>query len=480
MSSLKVSVFSFFIVSVGDNMLHLTLQEQGTPLYIQIYEQIKTQIQNGTLPDQYRLPSKRQLAAQMKISINTVNSAYSQLVSEGFLTVQPQKGFFVCQLDTLIQNQPLPNNQTTLQAQESFLVDFSFNDVAREQFPFPIWRKAMNQCFNEYDPSLLTCTPPQGDEKLRQAIANYLYQARGVHCTADQIIIGAGNDNLLQMLSYILDSSCIIGMENPVYHKAMQFFQRMGHTVKSFPIDIHGICVDALKDYDNMAVYVTPSHQFPLGITMPINRRVKLLNWAQESTERYIIEDDYDSDFRYNARPIPALQSLDQNGKVIYLGTFSKSIAPSLRISYMVLPPTLLHRYLEQYLYFQSAVSRFEQAVLCEFITSGQFERHLNRMRKLYRTRSQELIQALAIFGDSLQISGERAGLHLVVQMKNGLSEQEMCQYAAAQGVKVYPISPYFNGTVPITHQSKVLLGFGALTSEQITKGVSLLHSAWT
>lgn len=460
-------------------MLHLTLQEHGAPLYVQIYQQIKSQIQTGALPDQYRLPSKRQLAAQMKISVNTVNAAYAQLVSEGFLTVQPQKGFFVCQLDTLIQTPPPPKEQTVWQAPKNFLVDFSFNDVAREQFPFPVWRKAMNQCFNEYDPNLLTCTPPQGEEKLRQAIADYLYQARGVCCTAEQVIIGAGNDNLLQMLSYILDSSCIIGMENPVYHKAMQFFQRMGHTVKSFPIDEYGICVEDLKAYDNIAVYVTPSHQFPLGITMPVNRRIKLLNWTQEGTERYIIEDDYDSDFRYNARPIPALQSLDQNGKVIYLGTFSKSIAPSLRISYMVLPPTLLHRYQEQYLYFQSAVSRFEQAVLCEFITSGQFERHLNRMRKLYRTRSQELIQALSMFGDTLQISGERAGLHLVVQLKNGLSEEQMCQAAEAHGVKVYPISPYFNGAVPIEHQSKVLLGFGALTTEQIVKGVSLLHSAW-
>lgn len=460
-------------------MLHLTLQEHGAPLYVQIYQQIKQQIQNGTLPDQYRLPSKRQLAAQMKISVNTVNTAYSQLVSEGFLTVQPQKGFFVCQLDTLVQNQ-LPKKENAIPPQQdSYLVDFSFNDVARDKFPFHNWRKAMNQCFNEYDPDLLTCTPPQGDYKLRQAIATYLYRARGVNCTAEQVIIGAGNDNLLQMLSYILDSSCIIGMENPVYHKAMQFFQRMGHTVKSFPIDERGMRIEPLEAYDHMAVYVTPSHQFPLGITMPINRRIKLLNWAQEGVERYIIEDDYDSDFRYNARPIPALQSLDQNGKVIYLGTFSKSIAPSLRISYMVLPPALLHRYLEQYLYFQSAVSRFEQAVLCEFITSGQFETHLNRMRKLYRTRSQELIQALAVFGDQLLISGERAGLHLAVQLKNGLTEQQMCQRAATEGVKVYPISPYFNGAVPKEHQSKVLLGFGALTSEQIANGVTLLKDAW-
>ena len=237
--------------------------------------------------------------------------------------------------------------------------------------------------------------------------------------------------------------------------------------------------VEPLEPYDNIAVYVTPSHQFPLGITMPVNRRIQLLNWTQEGKQRYIIEDDYDSEFRYNSRPIPALQSLDQNGKVIYLGTFSKSIAPSLRISYMVLPRPLLNVYLNQYLSFQSAVSRFEQAVLHEFILSGHFETHLNKMRKLYRTRCQDLTQALSVFGQQLQISGEGAGLYLVVQLKNGLTEAQMCQRALAKGVKVYPISPYFSGAVPQEHQSKVLLGFGALDTRQLQQGVALLQQAW-
>lgn len=460
-------------------MLHLSLQEQGEPLYVQIYQQIKQQIRSGALPDHYRLPSKRQLAAQMNISVNTVNAAYSQLVSEGFLLSRPQRGFFVCHLDELIQRDITEEKQVQQIRTDPFVIDFSINDVARDKFPFQTWRKTMNKCFNEYDPDLLTSTPPQGDYQLRQAIAQYLYQARGVNCTAEQVIIGAGNDNLLQMLSYILDSSCTIGMENPVYHKAMRFFQRMGHSVKSFPIDEHGMQVEPLESYDNIAVYVTPSHQFPLGITMPVSRRIKLLNWTQEGGSRYIIEDDYDSEFRYNSRPVPALQSLDRNGRVIYLGTFSKSIAPSLRISYMVLPRPLLNLYLEQYISFQSAVSRFEQAVLHEFIVSGHFETHLNKMRKLYRTRGQELAQVLSVFGDQIQIFGEGAGLYLAVQLKNGLTETEMCQRAREHGVKIYPISPYFNGPVPAEHQSKVLLGFGALNSEQIQHGVDLLYKAW-
>ncbi len=461
-------------------VLHLSLQENDEPLYVQVYQQIKQQIRNGTLPENERLPSKRQLAAQMQISVNTVSAAYSQLVSEGFLVAKPQRGFFVCHLDELIQTSHTEIKQPqTVRTKPSVLVDFSINDVARDKFPFQAWRKTMNKCFNEYDPGLLTSTPPQGDYALRQAIARYLYQARGVSCTAEQVIIGAGNDNLLQMLSYILDSSCTIGMENPVYHKAMHFFQRMGHSVKSIPVDEHGIQIEPLESLDNIAIYVTPSHQFPLGITMPISRRIKLLNWSQEGSSRYIIEDDYDSEFRYNSRPVPALQSLDQNSRVIYLGTFSKSIAPSLRISYMVLPLPLLKQYLEQYLLFSSAVSRFEQAVLHEFITSGHFETHLNKMRKLYRTRGQDLVQALSVFGNQLQIFGEGAGLYLTVQLKNGLSETEMCKKAEEAGVKVYPISPYFTGPVPEEHQSKVLLGFGALTAEQMQQGVDLLYKAW-
>lgn len=460
-------------------MLHLSLNENGEPLYVQIYQQIKQQIRSGKLLDNERLPSKRQLAAQMGISVNTVNAAYSQLVSEGFLLAKPQRGFFVCHLDELIQNDIVEEKQPPQIQADPVTVDFSINDVARDKFPFQTWRKTMNKCFNEYDPDLLTSTPPQGDYRLRQAIAQYLYQARSVNCTAEQVIIGAGNDNLLQMLSYILDSSCTIGMENPVYHKAMHFFQRMGHTVQSIPMDAYGMQIAPLEHYDNIAVYVTPSHQFPLGITMPVSRRIKLLNWTQEGSQRYIIEDDYDSEFRYNSRPIPALQSLDQNGRVIYLGTFSKSIAPSLRISYMVLPRPLLKQYLDHYLSFQSAVSRFEQAVLHEFIVSGHFETHLNKMRKLYRTRCQELILQLSMFGDQLQISGEGAGLFLVVQLQNGLTENQMCQRAKEKGIQVYPISPYFNGPVPKQHQSKVLLGFGAINQTQIQQGVELLYQAW-
>lgn len=459
-------------------MLILKPNSQHQPIYFQLYQQIKQEIQTGILSAHTKMPSKRQLASQLNISVNTVTAAYHQLVDEGFLTAIPQKGFFVCPLDELIQAAIVPRQPQQVPQAEPILVDFSTNNVAKDCFPFKIWRKMLNNCFNEYDPDLLTSTPAQGDQQLRNSIAQYLYQARSVTCSPEQVIIGAGNDDLLQMLSYILENDCTIGMENPVYHKAFNFFKRVGHQVISFPVDEQGLMVAPLESYQNMAVYITPSHQFPLGISMPISRRIKLLNWAN-SGSRYIIEDDYDSEFRYQGRPLPSLQSLDKNGRVIYLGTFSNAIAPSLRISYMVLPPQLLHSYLENYTSFSSAVSRFEQAVLNEFIVSGHFETHLNKMRKLYKARRAALIEALSIFGSQLEIQGDAAGLYLLVKLNTGLSETEMCHQALYHGVKVYPISPYFTGSVPTQHQSKVLLGYGALTQAQLLQGAELLYQAW-
>lgn len=463
-------------------MLYLSLncEDSNNPLYLQIYHQIRQQIHDGLLKAGERLPSKRHLASQLHVSVNTVSTAYSQLVAEGFLISKPKAGFFVCALEELVFSngeksftEPVPIIETNCE------IDFSINAVAREEFPYAVWRKAMNRCFNEYDPELLTSTPPQGDFLLREQIANYLYQSRGVSCSPDQIIIGTGNDDLLQTLSYLLGSDCLIGMENPAYHKARQFFLRMNHNVLSIPMDHMGIQVTSVEHYHNIALYITPSHQFPLGITMPISRRIQLLNWCSQEEHRYIIEDDYDSEFRYHNRPIPALQSMDQSGSVIYLGTFSKSIAPSLRISYMVLPPTLLHKYQHMIEQFHSGVSRFEQAVLREFMQSGNFERHLNKMRKLYRSRCEELSSALSVFGPQLKICSESAGFYLVVQLQNHMPEEEMCSRALEKGVHVYPVSPYFYGDIPPEHHSKVLLGFAALNSDSIQRGVSLLADAW-
>ncbi len=456
-------------------------QEAGQPLYWQIYAQFRRDIASGVLSAREKLPSKRALAASLGVSVTTVDAAYAQLACEGFIESSPKRGFYVCTLGVLKARPPKAESpRAAAVPAPSLRVDFSAGAVDPQSFPYNTWRKLLKSAFNEYDAQLLHRTPPQGDPDLRAAIADYLYRARGVHCAPEQVVIGAGTNHLLLVLGFILGNSFSIALENPVYSQAYQLFSRMGHPVLPVDIDTAGVQVEPLQGREHIAVYVTPSHQFPLGISMPISRRIQLLHWAEAGQARYIIEDDYDSEFRYITRPLPSLQSIDSRDRVIYLGTFTKSIAPSLRISFLVLPPNLLDRYQDAYGIFGSPVSRLEQRVLCAFLEEGYFERHVNKMRVVYRNKRSFLEKCLrAAFGDRLAIQGENAGHHLLLAPHNGMDEASLCAAAHAQGVGVYPISPYFIGKMPPCYQGNVLLGYGGLSEEQIQLGVKLLQSAW-
>lgn len=456
-------------------------EDRSMPLYQALYLQLRQQIQSGALPYGKKLPSKRKLSEQLGISVNTVDSAYCQLEAEGFIQSSPRRGFFVLDAGMLPQAKgpaPVQSSQPAISAPK-WTVDFSPSGMARQQFPFGVWRKLMKNCFNEYDDTLLLRTVPQGDPGLRQAVADYLYRARGVACTPEQIVIGAGTDNLLLILGYILPNSFMLAVENPLYNHAHRLFSRLGHPVTAVPVDPDGIRLSALPSRDQVVVYTTPSHQYPLGYAMPIGQRTALLRWSSIGRQRYIIEDDYDSEFRYQSRPIPSLQSIDGQGRVIYMGTFSRSVAPALRISYMVLPETLLRRYHETYRGFSSTVSGFEQAVLRQFMLEGHFETHVNRMRIYYRSRRQCLVDALEPLSPWMEILGQPAGHHLTLRLSNGMNEEALVSSAKALGVRVYPISPYFLDGVPEAHQSTVLLGFGGLTDEEIRLGAGLLTRAW-
>lgn len=453
----------------------------GVPLYQALYQQLRQEIQSGSLVCGDRLPSRRKLAEQLGISVNTVDSAYSQLEAEGFIQSFPRRGYFV-QATGVLPPRNLPRESMPLPEKdhrEEYLVDFSPTGMARGQFPFGVWRRLMKNCFNEYDEGLLLRTPPQGDLGLRRAVAEYLYRARGVRCDPEQIVMGAGTDNLLYILGYILPESYTLAVENPLYNRTDKMFSRLGHPVMHIPVDAEGIRLSALPEKEHVLVYTTPSHQYPLGFSMPIGQRTELLRWSGAGEERYILEDDYDSEFRYQARPIPSLQSIDPLGRVIYLGTFSRSVAPALRISYMVLPETLLERYRESYGSYASAVSGFEQTVLGEFMTSGHFDTHVNRMRIYYRNRRQALVEALSPLKDKMEILGEPAGHHLTLRFFGGVEEKTLVEKAAQQKVRVYPVSPYFRDEVPDKYRSTVLLGFGGLNDEEIRLGAALLEQAW-
>lgn len=457
-------------------------EDSGLPLYQQLYQQLRQEIQAGSLQAGDKLPSKRKLAERLGVSVNTVDSAYTQLEAEGFILSKPRRGFFVLETGQLPPPEaPLFPDQVPSPplADQIYQVDFSPSGMARQQFPFGVWRRLLKSCFNEYDQQLLLRTPQQGDPGLRKAVASYLYRARGVRCTPDQIIMGAGSDNLLFILSYILPDQFTLAVENPLYNHAHALFARMGHNLCAIPVGPDGVSLAALPQEDNVLVYATPSHQYPLGFAMPIGQRTALLRWSSEGENRYIIEDDYDSEFRYSSRPIPSLQSIDPLGRVIYLGTFSRSVAPGLRISYMILPTPLLELFHQRYVGFASTVSGFEQAVLREFMTTGHFETHVNRMRIYYRARRQCLVDALSPFSSSLEILGEPAGHHLTLRVNIGKTEQELVSSAAQAGVRIYPVSPYFLGEIPEEYRSTVLLGFGGLTDQEIRLGAQLLLDAW-
>ena len=460
----------------------ITLDEKDSrPLYFQIYSQIKTQIHEGRLKAGDRLSSKRKLSESLGVSVNTVETAYSQLLSEGFIEARPKRGYFVCQIDELNlgkRDRKTAASEKITKAGPEIKIDFSTEGVDYENFPYNTWVKLMKNCFNEYNPKILRSSPPEGDWEMRKAVAAHIYRSRGVNCGAESVIIGAGVDNLLNVISGLLGKEYMIAMENPVYSEAYAIFRYLGHRLCSIPVDYAGIMADKLPDREKTAVYVTPSHQFPLGITMPAGRRVKLLNWACDGKDRYIIEDDYDSEFRYNSKPIPAVQSIDVNGRVIYLGTFSKTIAPAIRIGYMVLPDSLMEIYNQRFNKFSSAVSMMEQNILTAFINEGHYERHLNRMRKLYGEKRTVLLRELGNIR-GIRINGENAGHHLALKLEDGLDEKDMVRLAGLKGVKVYPISQYFTSEVPDKFKSTVLMGYAQLSEGKIIEGVRLLRSAW-
>ncbi len=356
------------------------------PLYEQIYSYICQEIRTGGLKTADRLPSTRVLAEHLKVSRSTTQMAYEQLLAEGYIEAEPYRGYFVAKLDELVEAGPRTNGEllTGEATPSAYQVDFSPRGIDLDSFPYNTWRKLSRNTLVDDNKQMFHSGNPQGEPGLREAIRSYLHSARGVNCSAEQIIVGAGSEYLLMLLSQILGTGRRIAMENPTYKQAYRVFDSLGYQVCPVEMDGFGMEPGLLRRSGADVAYVMPSHQFPTGIVMPVGRRQELLRWAGEEDERYLIEDDYDSEFRYKGKPIPALQGMDRMGRVIYLGTFSKCIAPAIRVSYLVLPPGLLKRYRSKAGFYASTVSRIDQNILYQFLAQGHFERHLIRMRSIY------------------------------------------------------------------------------------------------
>lgn len=455
----------------------IDLNEKRMPLYEAIYRQLREEIGSGQRGTGEKLPSKRALAAELGVSINTVEGAYRQLESEGYIEARTRSGFYVLPLAVLHPG-AAPEPPLTGSGQSAAPeIDFAVGAVDEALFPMTVWQRLTRASLNL--PGILARGDSLGDPGLREEIARYLARARGVRCDPAQILLGPGTDALLRTLGSLLPDSCTFVVENPAYHRAYAHFSRMGHRVVPAQMDEKGVMVEPLQTLERAVVYTAPSHQYPLGFAMPMGRRTALLAWCAEENFRYVVEDDYDSEFRYDARPLPSLQSIDRAGRVVYLGTMSGVIAPSLRISYMILPPSLLRRLRERQDPYSCNVPTLEQYTLREFMRQGYFEKHLNRMRVCYRNRRKELTALLRPYGSRLRMIGAAAGSYALVQVDVGLDEQGLCAAASRLGVRVWPISPYFMGPVPTPYRACVLLGYGNLTKEQMARGVALLAKAW-
>ncbi len=455
------------------------LHESKEPFYEQIYKYIRDEIKAGTLKKNTKLPSSRGLATHLAVSRNTIDTAYAQLVSEGYIESIPKKGYYVCELEATVGEELLEDDWVEEEkAEENYIVDFSPNGVDMENFPYNQWRKLIKEVMINDNSELFQSGDPQGDREFRKTIRLYLHQSRGVNCRENQIIIGAGMDYLLLLLGMLLQNDKKIAFENAVYPQAYNVFKSLGFQSEAIPLDSQGMVVQELEKSGCDIAYVTPSHQYPTGIVMPISRRLKLLSWANEKDGRYIIEDDYDSEFRYHGRPIPALQGNDRKGNVIYLGTFSKGIAPAIRVSYMVLPQSLYKKFKEKYSFYSSTVSRIDQAVINRFMIEGHFERHLNRMRGIYKAKHDCLLKELKQLGNQISVFGESAGLHLLIAYHGEKTEETLIQLAKEKQVKVYPMSSYTGGE-SIFPYPVFILGFARLSEEDIKKGISILKKVW-
>lgn len=459
-------------------------EQKREPLYGQLAQYFRDEILSGRIRAGTRLPSVRHLCRSAGVSKNTVETAYQQLLAEGFVESRPRSGFFVVEAEefgTWQAEAPRPLEQVvkTSEREERVRYDFHGSVIDLESFPFSAWRRCMVEALDRYRDDLSFYGEKLGEPELRAEIASYLQKARTVNCTPDQIVVGTGLLPAVGSLCLLLAKSVrIVAIEEPGYADVREVFEQHGLQVMPIPLEADGISIEALRASGAQLVYVTPAHQYPHGMIMPITKRIKLLEWAK-SSGGLILENDYDGEFRYGVKPVPSLQGLDQQGAVIYVSNFSKGLSPAIRINYMVLPPTLIESYRRFYDRYSNPVSRVEQRTLQLFMQQGHWERHIRKMRMVYERKQRALLLAVEEqFGSRAAVTAQGAGLHLLLEVRCAHSGEELVQRALAAGVKVYAISRNWIGAQQPA-SPRLLLGFGGLSIEQIQQGIAVLKGAW-
>ena len=440
------------------------------PLYEALYRCIRSDILSGKLAAGEKLPSKRALAAHLEVSKITVETAYSQLAAEGYIAPREKVGYFVEAVQTLPAATVPPAAAKTELALP--MVDLTANIPAR--FPFSVWSKLQRQVLLDHGHQLLEPVPHQGVEALRCAIAQHLAGFRGMQVDPQNIIIGAGTDFLYNLLLQLLGQDSVYALEEPGYGKIRKIYAAAGAKSIPVPMDNFGVIPEAIADAK--VLHISPSHHFPSGIITPIGRRQALLNWASEG-EKWIIEDDYDSEFRFNAHPMSAMYSQQEHGRVIYMNSFSKSLAPSIRIGYMVLPPALMQRFSRELAFYSCTVSAFEQYTLARFISQGHFEKHINRMRKFYRSRRNRLVELLEScpWSDKLTIEEADAGLHFLVQVDTQMDDEALEAFCKNLGLRVRCLSRYYFAAPPQQSLHKLVINYSGLKDEDLDRLAHIL-----
>lgn len=456
-------------------------------IYMQLYRSIRDDILLGRIQAGARLPSIRRLCSRLGLSRTPVALAYEQLQAEGYVISKPRSGLFAAELPPALSPHPgaaAEARSMEVQDEEPLppVIDFGYGAVDLSAFPAERWRRLMNRCLLSKASPALQYGDIQGEPQLRRQIAAYLHQMRGVRCDPEQIVIGAGTYHSLDLLLQLLEGDVrILASEESINTGVMALFRRFGYsgsTLLPLPLEADGASLSPLRSASPDAIYLTPSHQFPYGMILSAAKRLQLLQWASASNG-YLIENDYDGEFRYGGAPIPSLQGMDTAGRVIYLGTFSRALTPSFRLSYLVLPQALLRRFRAGSHSYDQLASPLFQETLRHFMESGDLERHMRRMRLLYENKHAVLLEALhESFGDGIRIIGAGSGLHVLAETSLGLNEAQLIRQAALHGVRVYPVSVYRLSPENIP-QATVMLGFGGLSPEEIRTGIGLLAQAW-
>lgn len=435
-------------------------------LYESLYRKIANDIRTGKLKPGTRLSSVRRYAEENALSVNTVLGAYNLLLAEGYISSKDRSGYYVCQLEQTVPELPRKKKQEDKEKKEEDKrpLNLSSNLVDSTLFPYSTLRQLYRETLSGSNIKLLEHSGSfLGDEDLRKSVAQYVYSSKGIECSYTQVVIGNGSASHLEKLARLFENDATFIMEDPGFPSTYEIVKDTGKQILKVSVDDEGASINDIRkvseniENETALLHISPSHQFPLGSTMTAPRRTAILKWATESQNRYIIEDDYDSEFRYNSRPISALYSMDDRQKVIYLGTFSRTLTPSLRISFMILPPHLVKRYEKAFSLYPCPVSRIDQKVVSLFIDGSYFERHIRCMRRVYKQKRNTMLGIIKATFPEARIKGEEAGLHFIVYFP--IEEQNLIEMARKDNM-------ILNGT----GTGAVIIGYAHLSEDDMQR----------